>query len=473
MTDKCNVTRRDFLRGGLVAGGIAGATMTATGTTSANAKMAAPAATTARAETDGSKVDTTVKTKAGDATPRRLIASAPVLMNPAETSVGVAFAVSADASGWVEYSTSPDMRDATRVFSGDGCVMRVDGRFACIRLRGLSPATRYFYRIGADRIEFENDYKRRNLGPETDPKIRSFTTLGADAEGSFCVINDTHDRKPIVDMTLAKLAKLKPSVIIWNGDARNFYRTYHDAVGTFLRPHPSHPEYAAEAPVFFINGNHDFRGRFGLRLEELMMFRDSDERNARFAALGRNFVQRLGDIALIGLDTGEDKQDTNPIQGGITRMKAYRELQTRWLAEAIETPAVKTAKFKVTFCHIPLYDSRANQNPGDVEPDDCDPRYMYPWAAWQRPCAKMWGPLFDKAGVQLVVTAHQHVFRYDPPSGGRTWGHMVGGGPDFIPGKSLSYPTVIEGRVDGGRLRITVHDAGNNRVVRTLTLPPS
>jgi hypothetical protein len=75
--------------------------------------------------------------------------------------------------------------------------------------------------------------------------------------------------------------------------------------------------------------------------------------------------------------------------------------------------------------------------------------------------------------VQLVVTAHQHVFRYDPPSGGRTWGHMVGGGPDFIPGKSLSYPTVIEGRVDGGRLRITVHDAGNNRVVRTLTLPPS
>ena len=95
-----------------------------------------------------------VKTKAGDATPRRLIASAPVLMNPAETSVGVAFAVSADASGWAEYSTSPDMRDATRVSSGDGCVMRVDGRFACIRLRGLSPATRYFYRIGADRIEF-------------------------------------------------------------------------------------------------------------------------------------------------------------------------------------------------------------------------------------------------------------------------------------------------------------------------------
>ena len=462
MADKCNVTRRDFLRGGLVAGGIAAA-VTTTADAAAEAETTSAAATT-RAESAAA---------GGGVAAKRLIASAPVLMNPAETSVGVAFAVSADASGWVEYSTSPDMRGATRVFSGDGCVMKVDGRFACIRVRGLKPATRYFYRIGADRIEFENNYMRKNLGPEADPRIRSFTTLGAAAEGSFCVINDTHDRKPIVDMTLAKLDELKPTVTIWNGDARNFYRTYLDAVGTFLRPHPRHPEYASEAPIMFLNGNHDFRGRFGLHLEDLMMFREPDERHARFASLGRNFVQRLGDIALIGLDTGEDKQDTNPIQGGLTRMKEYRELQTRWLAEAVESPAVRTAKFKVAFCHIPLYDPRRNQNPGDVEPDDDDPRYTHPWASWHRPCAKMWGPLFAKAGVQLVITGHQHVFRYNPPAHGRTWGHMVGGGPDFTPGKSNSYPTVIEGRVADGQLQITVHDAGNNRVVRTLTLPPS
>ena len=394
-----------------------------------------------------------------------LIASAPVLMNAAETSIGVAFAVTDCACGWVDVSELPDMSAARRVHAGSGCIMDVGDKFACIRIRDLKPATKYHYRIGADRIRFENNYKRVNLGPEMDEKVHSFTTLGAAAEGSFCVIQDTHSRPAIVDLAFTKIAELKPSVIIWNGDARNFYRTCDDAIGTFLKPHPKHLEYAAETPIMFLNGNHDFRGRFGLHLEELVMFREQDERHPRYASLGRNFVQRLGDIALIGLDTGEDKQDSNPIQGGITRMKEYRELQTRWLADVIEIPVVKTAKFKVAFCHIPLYEPNPRQNPGDVVPDDADPRYYHPWAAWQRTCAEMWGPLFEKAGVQLVCTGHQHVFRYNPPEPGRSWAHMIGGGPDFIPGKSRSYPTVIEGRVVDGKLVVTVHDAGNRRIV--------
>ena len=392
-------------------------------------------------------------------------------MNAAEMSMGVAFAVSADSCGWVDVSESPDMKGAKRFYAGTGCVKDFNDKFACIRIRALKPATRYHYRIGADRIVFENNYKRKNLGSEIDPKIRSFTTLGAETTGSFCVINDTHDRKPIVELTLKKLAEVKPSVIVWNGDARNFYRTPADAIGTFLRPHPKYPEYAAETPLLFLNGNHDFRGRFGLHLENMMMFREQSERHPRYADLGRNFVQRIGSIALIGLDTGEDKQDTNPIQGGLTRMKEYRKLQTQWLAEAIETPAVTTAKFKVAFCHIPLVEPRKNQNPGDVEPDDDDPRYTHPWASWQRTCARMWGPLFSKAGVQLAITAHQHLLRYNPPAPGRPWGHLVGGGPDFVPGKSRSFPTVIEGRVVDNALVITVHDAGNNRIATTLKFP--
>ena len=393
------------------------------------------------------------------------ITSAPVLMNPSERSVDVVFAVSGEASGWVEISKSPDMAKMVRVYSGEGAVMRVNGKWAVVSIRGLRPATRYWYRVGADRIEFEAGYKPWNRGSETCGKVYSFTTLGTEAGGSFCVINDTHDRKPIVDMVLAKIAELKPSAIVWNGDARNFYRTEDDAIGTFLKPNPDHPTYATETPVLFLNGNHDFRGRFALHLEDIVPFRDAAERETRFSALGRNFVQRIGDIALIGLDTGEDKQDTNPRMGGIFRMTKYRELQTRWLAEEIEKPAVRTAKFKVAFCHIPLFGPRPNENPGDVLPDDDDPRYKHQWAAWQRTCAKMWGPLFEKAGIQIVVTGHQHVFRYDPPEDGRTWAQIVGGGPDFTPGKSRSYPTVIEGRVEGGALRVTVHDCGNRRIV--------
>ena len=188
--------------------------------------------------------------------------------------------------------------------------------------------------------------------------------------------------------------------------------------------------------------------------DKRVLYFSANDFKMQYMALGRNFVQRIGDIALVGLDTGEDKQDTNPRMGGIFRMTKYRELQTRWLAEAIETPTVKTAKFKVAFCHIPLFDPNPKENPGDVLPDDDDPRYKHPWAAWQRTCANMWGPLFAKAGVQLVCTGHQHRYRYDAPSAERPWTHIVGGQRD-----------VIEGRVADGRLVVKVHDCENGRIV--------
>lgn len=429
--------------------------------------VASGAAVAAAAAPKNGKPAEAKPTAAKPATPEpagKLIVSAPVLQNAAETSIGVVFAVSADASGWVEYSKSPDMKGARRAYSGGHGLMEVDSKVARVRIRGLEPATKYYYRIGADRISFKGGYAMTNLGPETDPKVHSFTTLGASADGSFCVINDTHDRKPILDMVFTKIKKIKPSVVVWNGDASNTSETIETAMGIFVHPHPAHAEYASDTPYMFINGNHDFRGRFNRSLETLMMFREPTERRPEYAELGRNFVQRLGDMALIGLDTGEDKLDTNRHFAGLFRMKEYRELQTRWLAEAIETPAVKTAKFKVAFCHIPLEDSRPGQNPGDLAPDDEAPGYRNNWASWQRTCAGLWGPLFEKAGVQLLICAHQHCVRYSPPVPGRSWAQLVGGGCDVVPGNDRYYPSVIQGRVADGRLVVTVHNAANGKI---------
>lgn len=398
------------------------------------------------------------------AAPGPLIVSAPVIQNAAETSAGIAFAVSADASGWVDYSTSPDLSGAVRAYSGERGLMTVDDKVAQIRLTGLRPATRYYYRVGADRIAFKGGYSMKNLGPEVDAKIHSFTTLGAAAGGSFCVINDTHAVQAALALELAKVAALKPSVVVWNGDASNTTETIDDAIGIFLRPHPSHPEYAADTPYMFLNGNHDYRGRFNRRLGELMMYREPTERKAEYAELGRNFVQRLGDVALIGLDTGEDKLDTNPLFAGLFKMKGYREQQARWLAEAIETPAVKTAKYKVAFCHIPLFDPRPDANPGDVAPADRAPEYRHDFAIWQRTCAQLWGPSLGKAGVQCVIAAHQHRFRYDAPTAERPWAQIVGGGCELGSSDPGRFPTVIEGRVENGRLVLTVYNVQSGAV---------
>lgn len=394
-----------------------------------------------------------------------LIASSPVLQNAAETSIGVAFAVSGLASGWVDLSLSPQMTNAKRYYSGEGGIMDINDKIALVRIRNLKPSTRYYYRIGANRINYQDCYNIQNLGPEVDNKVHSFRTLGPGLDGSFCVINDTHEAKDALGRVYAKLAELKPSVVIWNGDASNDSETMERAMGVFIHPHSDYPEYASDTPYMFVNGNHDFRGLFNRHLKDLMMMRDASERSGRFASLGRNFVQRFGDVALIGLDTGEDKLDENPLMAGIFQMKEYRELQTQWLAEEIEKPAIKNARYKVVCCHIPLFDPRADANPGDLAPCDTAPSYQFDFAIWQRTCSEMWGPLFEKAGVDLVICGHQHKFRYDPPSETRMWAQIVGGGPYVSQDKADEFPTVVEGRVENGRLDVLVHDVANSQVV--------
>jgi hypothetical protein len=400
---------------------------------------------------------------------KKLIASAPILQNAAETSITVTFAVTADAIGWVEYSTSPDMAKAKRVLAGGTGLVTLDDKIAHVTLRGLKGATRYWYRIGADRIIYKHGYSMKNLGPELDPKIRSFETIGAAATGSFCVINDTHNKKDVLDKAFTKIAEIKPRAIIWNGDATNVTETKEQAINIFIHAHKDHPEYAAQTPLMFVNGNHDLRGRFARRMHELLPFREVSERSGEFFDLGRNFVQRLGDIALIGMDTGEDKLDTNPLFAGLFQMQAYREKQARWLAEVIESDVVKTAKYKIVFCHIPLFDPRPTANPGDLAPNDKAPGYKGGHASWQRTCAKLWGPSFERAGVQLVITAHQHRVSYYAPETGRSWAQIVGGGCNLENKSPNNVPTVIEGKVKDGKLSVTIHNLAHNSIFAEYT----
>ena len=384
-----------------------------------------------------------------------LIASAPMLQNFAETSIGIAFAVSALANGYVIYGERPDLSDGKKVKCGGFRVTEVTDKVSQVRLQGLKPATTYYYRIGADRIQYGGGYKMKNLGSEEDPAIYSFTTAGAKAKAHFCVINDTHVKWPTIERIQEKILSIAPSCVIWNGDASNTEETIEAQMRIFIRPEGGPKDYAARIPYLLCPGNHDFRGWANRHLERVWMFRQGDERSSRDWDLGRNFAVRLGDVALIGLDTGEDKLDTNPLFAGLFNMAAYREAQALWLKDALRRKDIASAPFKVAFCHIPLFDPRPDANPGDIAPADKDPRYKTDYAAWQRTCANLWTPLLQKAGCRLIITGHQHNYRRDDPSDGRKWTQLVGGGPKL---SEKAFPTVIEGKVEGRELRITVHN---------------
>lgn len=403
----------------------------------------------------------------------RLIISAPMLQNFAETSVGVAFAVSAMANGYVTYGLKPDLSDGVTVKCGGYRVTDMNDKVMQVRLTGLAPSTKYYYRIGADRINYVHGHKMEIMGSETGEKVYSFKTAGASAEPHFCVINDTHHKLDVFDALFRKIDKLDPACVVWNGDCSSVAENIEKQISVFLTPDVSIKDYAASRPYLLCPGNHENRGLANRHLEKVWMYRQPEERSSRDWDLGRNFAIRLGDIAIVGLDTAEDKVDCNPIFAGLFNSEPYRVAQKTWLEDALKQPEIASAPFLVACCHIPLYDSRSDQNPGDVYPADSDPRYVTDYAHWQRTCFKLWGPLLEKAGCQLVITGHQHKFRYEAPCFDHNWAEIIGGGTEMKGDKSeTEYPTLIDVKSSGGKLKVHVTNMVTNKKIAEYKFNP-
>jgi len=459
--------RRDFIKNSALLAAAAG-------TSGAMQAATLPDPPSVKAEDKGAESDT----KPEELAP--LIASAPMLQNYAETSMGISFAVSALANGFVIYGEKPDLSDGKMVKCGGFRTTEISDKVSQIRLTGLKPATTYYYRIGADRIDYKDGYNMKNLGREEDWHIYHFTTAGKDAKSHFCVINDTHAHWATFGRCIEKIVRLSPSCVIWNGDACNCEEQQDDLVRIFLKPEIERKDYATEIPYVFCPGNHDVRGMASRHLERTFLFRQPEERRPKDWDLSRNFAIRMGQIALIGLDTGEDKLDDHPAFAGLFNSEQYRVAQTDWLKDALKRPEIAEAPYLVAFCHIPLLDDNPRRNPGDVLPKDEAGRYDQGFAMWQRTCANLWTPLLQEVHCQLIITAHQHRYRYYAPTEERTWGQIVGGGPDTgYTGEGEKwkatpdrFATVIEGLVDHEMMRINIHNMTTGRIQESLTFAP-
>lgn len=394
----------------------------------------------------------------------KLIISAPMLQNYAETSIGVAFAVSAMANGYVTYGQKADLSDGRTVRCGGFRVTDMNDKVMLVRLTGLKPSTKYYYRIGADRINYVHGHQMSIVASEAGDKVYSFTTAGAGVKSHFCVINDVHAKMDAYDVLYRKIDKLNPACVVDNGDMISTAEDIEKQISVYLAPDVSIKDYAASRPYLLCPGNHENRGLANRHLEKVWMFRQPEERSSRDWDLGRNFAIRVGDIALVGLDTAEDKVDSNPIFCGLFNSEAYREAQKLWLEDALKRPEIASAPYLVACCHIPLYDSRGDQNPGDIHPADKDPRYTTDFAHWQRACLQLWGPLLEQAGCQLVITGHQHRYRYEAPCFAHSWAEIVAGGPHMTGEKSKDeFPTLVDVKVAGDCLKVQVFNMVDNK----------
>ena len=375
-------------------------------------------------------------------------ASYPVLQNPGLRGMSVVWAVRPEpgklATGWVEWGRDEKLGQTSR--RAEFGLNQLSETFLSARIDGLEPGTAYCYRTATCQVLFEKAYNITTEEPVYSPIYRFRTPSRRAATEKFAVINDTHEVQDTLKALMERIEEVDPQQVIWNGDLLNSFVEPKQAVDSIFCP--QYGPFAAGRPLLFNNGNHDHRGIWARgKSDALLPWRHE----GIFGDLGRNFVLRNGPVAIIGMDTGEDKPDANPVFSGLAAFEPYRQRQAAWLSQVLKTKLVRSAPYIIVVCHIPLFDDRPGANPGDI---------MENFASWQRPSARMWGPFMEDAGVQLVIAAHEHAFRFDPATESRCWAQVVGGGPELE-----QNTTIMIGEADRRSLRLTVEKMSDHSVL--------
>lgn len=362
-------------------------------------------------------------------------ASFPLLQNVNETSATVVWSLNVPSTGWVEWGPTPALGKVAR--NSEFGLNPYDEDFLCARIFGLSPNTKYYYRTATCAFNYKSAYNKTCENAQYS-EIYSFTTPGANAErASFAVMNDTHNQVETLSKLFDRFDELNPDFVVWNGDVCHRYPS--STIAKTAIANPCDRPYAAERHLILARGNHDYKGPFAHNLKKV--FSPWIQPDYQFKALGYNAALRYGPLGIIILDTAEMHADSHEGFQGILSAEPIRELQAAWLESALKRPEIASAPYLVGFCHIPLFDHRSNGK------DNRIPELN--WPTIHPLAAKFWGPILDKSGIQLMISAHLHKFAYSEPTAERPWAQLLGGGP------LLKAATCIHAEADQNQLTVT------------------
>ncbi len=349
----------------------------------------------------------------------------PYLQNPGTHEMTVMWLTHVPARSWVEYGTDPGNLTRARAYL-EG-VMVANNKINRIRLTGLEPGTKYYYRVVSQEITRYSSYYKA-FGDTVRSELRSFTTW-SDNIRDFRVIvyNDLHSNMQMFNRLHSMVDDKPYDLVIFNGDCFDDVERESDIINR-LQTYNSRIR-SDEVPSIYIRGNHETRGEYSLYLWDYLGRMD-----------GRSYSAfSLGDTRFVLLDCGEDKPDDHWVYYDMNDFTRHRIDQAEFLKSELKSKPFKKAKKRILIHHIPIF----GRNPGSFSP-----------------CSDLWIPVLEKAPFSVSLNAHTHRHRVIEKGEDRNNFPVIIGGSNREP-----QGTVMILEKKGNTLRLEVLNADGEKLV--------
>ena len=316
----------------------------------------------------------------------------PYLQNPVGNGITVMWETTVPAYCWVEYGTDTTQLKRARTI--------VDGQVVCnnylhkIRIDGLQPGQKYYYRVCSQEILLYQAYK--NVFGNTAQSAFSEFTLPATDTDSFTavVFNDLHQHTQTFRALCQQIKNVNYDFVVFNGDCVDDPVDHNQA--TSFISELTEGVCGDRIPTFFMRGNHEIRNAYSIGLRDHYDY-VGDRTYGSF---------NWGDTRIVMLDCGEDKPDDHWVYYGLNDFTQLRNEQVDFLKKELSSKEFKKAGKRVLIHHIPLYGN--------------DGKNL---------CANLWTKLLEKAPFNISLNAHTHKYAYHPKGElGNNYPVIIGGG---------------------------------------------
>ena len=316
----------------------------------------------------------------------------PYLQNPVGNGITVMWETTVPAYCWVEYGTDTTQLKRARTI--------VDGQVVCnnylhkIRIDGLQPGQKYYYRVCSQEILLYQAYKKV-FGNTAQSAFSEFTLPATDTDSFTAVVfNDLHQHTQIFRALCQQIKNVNYDFVVFNGDCVDDPVDHNQA--TSFISELTEGVCGDRIPTFFMRGNHEIRNAYSIGLRDHYDY-VGDRTYGSF---------NWGDTRIVMLDCGEDKPDDHWVYYGLNDFTQLRNEQVDFLKKELSSKEFKKAGKRVLIHHIPLYGN--------------DGKNL---------CANLWTKLLEKAPFNISLNAHTHKYAYHPKGElGNNYPVIIGGG---------------------------------------------